>query len=197
MQEIKNYSKTLYNYLCYIKKNKVHVSVQHIKIFLTGSAAAGKTNFRHLLLNSPFSEHQASTDVLETRLAYAVQNSASLLQSKEGNMIWYQFTPNQQLIYFKSLLDQGCHAENYKANPHTKNYRSDSSIGESTSTDENIIVDTPFDPSVLEEKVLQSDKLPEYLCIGNTIKIITIIDTGGQPGYIHLLPAIVNSPTIN
>ena len=197
MQQIENYSKTLYNYLCYVKNNETHISVQHLKIFLTGSAAAGKTNFRHLLLNSPFSEHQASTDVLEARLAYAIHNSASLLQSEEGDMIWYQLTPNQQLVYFKSLLDDCCHAEKYKANPHTKNYRSNPSIDKSTNSDDSTILDTPFDPSTLEEKVLQSDMLPESLHIGKTVKIITIIDTGGQPGYIHLLPAIVNSPTIN
>ena len=197
MQQIENYNKSLYNYLCHVKKNKAHISVQHIKIFLTGSAAAGKTNFRHLLLNSPFSEHQASTDVLETRLAYAIHNCAGLLQSEEGDMIWYQLTPKQQLIYFKSLLDDCCHPKDNKANPRTKNYRLNPSIDKSTNSDDSIIPDTPFDPSALEEKILQSDMLPENLGIGKTVKLITIIDTGGQPGYIHLLPAIVNRPTIN
>ena len=173
MQQIEIYSKTLYNYLCYVKANKITVSVQHIKIILTGSASAGKTSFRHLLLNSPFSNDEASTDILEARLAYAIHNSASVLQSKTGDTIWYQLTPKHQLIYFKSLLDNNrC----------------------STNVDNSIALD---DPSTLEEKMLQSDMLPESLHIGKTVKIITIIDTGGQPGYIHLLPAIVNCPTIN
>ena len=169
MQQSEIYSKTLY----YVKANKINVSVQHIKIFLTGSASAGKTSFRHLLLNSPFSKYQSSTDVLEARLAYAIHDSASLLQSEEGDKIWYQLTPKQQLIYFKSFLDH---------------YRHLSNSVDSTLLDA---------PSTLEEKVLQSDMLPESLHVGKTVKIITIIDTGGQPGYIHLLPAIVNCPTIN
>ena len=192
MQQIESYNKNLYNYLNYAKQNKkCSVTVQHVKIFLTGSAAAGKTGFRSLLLNCPFDENQASTDVLETRLAYAVQNSASLLQSEEGDVIWYQLTPNQQLIYFKSLLDKGCHTKSDKSNP---------IVDYSTNGDDSIPLDIHIDqpsPSLLETKVLKSDMLPKNLDIGDTVKIITIIDTGGQPGYIHLLPAIVNSPTIN
>ena len=184
-------SETLCNYLYYIKNNTKHVSVQHIKIFLTGSAAAGKTSFRHLLLNSQFPEYQDSTDVLETKLAYAIHNSisTSLLQSGE-DIIWYQLTPKQQLVYFKSLLDNCCHPENYISSPTVDSspFVYDSSVSS----------DTHFDQlSSVEEKVLKSDKLADSLHIGKTVKIITIVDTGGQPGYIHLLPAIVNYPTIN
>ena len=190
MQQIECYNETLYNYLNYAKQNnRCSVTVQHVKIFLTGSAGAGKTGFCSLLLNSPFSKHQDSTDVLETRLAYAIQNSASLLQSEEGDMIWYQLTPRHQLTYFKSLLDKGCHTKRDKSSPIVDN---------STNGDNSIPLDSHIDkPSPLETKVLKSDILPKNLDIGDTVKIITIIDTGGQPGYIHLLPAIVNSPTIN
>ena len=189
-----------YNYLDYIKKNEKHVDVQHIKIFLTGSASAGKTSFCHLLLNFPFCENQTSTDVLEARLTYAIRNSASLLQSEEGEIIWYQLTPEQQRSYFRSLLDNCCHAKSHKSTQHAKDFRSNPSSNESTNDrddkdDDNAII--PDAPSILEEKLIRSDVLPEGLHIGKIVKIITIIDTGGQPGYVHLLPAIVNHPTIN
>ena len=192
MQKIESYSKTLYRYLQYVKQCKKHVSVQHIKIYLTGSAAAGKTSFRRLLFGSPFVRYHTSTDVLESRVAYAIHNSASLVQSEGSkDLIWYQLTPNQQLMYFKSLLDDFCQAEKFEFNL---------SVDDLSSSDNNILSDTNFDqplPSPLEEKVLKSDMLSESLHIGKTVKIITIIDTGGQPGYIHLLPAIVSCPTIN
>ena len=189
IQKIESYSKTLCSYLQHVIQYKSHVSIQHIKIFLTGSAAAGKTSFRHLLLGSPFSKHQTSTDVLESRVAYAIHNSASLLQLEDSqDLIWYQHTPNQQLIYFKSLLGKIYQAETIESNPN---------VDDSAKSDDSIATDTTYEPMPLVERMLSSDMLPESLHIGETVKIITIIDTGGQPGYIHLLPAIVNCPTIN
>ena len=143
MQKIENYSKTLCSYLQHAKQHKKDVTVQHIKIFLTGSAAAGKTSFHHLLLGSSFSEHQTSTDVLESRIAYAIHNSASLLQSEETeDLIWYQFTPKQQLSYFKSLLGNFCLEEKFESN---------SNVDDSVNTDSisrDNIVDQPL-PSPL------------------------------------------------
>ena len=51
----------------------------------------------------------------------------------------------------------------------------------------------------LEKKILLSEPLPETLTIdrNEAVKFITVIDSGGQPEYIHMLPAINNCPTIN
>ena len=51
----------------------------------------------------------------------------------------------------------------------------------------------------LEKRILSSETLPKNLVIdkNETVKFITVIDSGGQPEYIHMLPAINNCPTIN
>ena len=51
----------------------------------------------------------------------------------------------------------------------------------------------------LEKKILLSEPLPETLTIdkNEAVKFITVIDSGGQPEYIHMLPTINNCPTIN
>ena len=48
-------------------------------------------------------------------------------------------------------------------------------------------------------KILLSESLPESFAMhkNETVKLITVIDSGGQPEYIHMLPAINNCPTIN
>jgi len=48
-------------------------------------------------------------------------------------------------------------------------------------------------------KILLSKPLPESFAPhkNETVKLITVIDSGGQPEYIHMLPAINNCPTIN
>ena len=47
--------------------------------------------------------------------------------------------------------------------------------------------------------ILLSEPLPESFAMhkNETVKLITVIDSGGQPEYIHMLPAINNCPTIN
>ena len=51
----------------------------------------------------------------------------------------------------------------------------------------------------VENKILSNDPLDESFTIhkNEAVKLITVIDTGGQPEYIHMLPAINNCPTVN
>ena len=65
-----------------IKNNEV-IEFKHIKIFLSGSSATGKTNLRYSLLGQEFVEDHESTDIQETKHAY-IANSAGVLETKEG-----------------------------------------------------------------------------------------------------------------
>ena len=51
----------------------------------------------------------------------------------------------------------------------------------------------------VENKILSNDPLDESFTINKNeaVKLITVIDTGGQPEYIHMLPTINNCPTVN
>ena len=51
----------------------------------------------------------------------------------------------------------------------------------------------------VQRKIISSELLSKTLVIdkNETVKFITVIDSGGQPEYIHMLPAINNCPTIN
>ena len=157
-----------------MQENKC-VTFKHIKIFLTGSAAAGKTSFRRSLLNSCFSEEYTSTDMLETKQAYIV-NSACLLESKQGGKVWYELTPKNQLIHFNTLLK-------------SQQLMEVSSCSQTVSKkDDCVQTDVP---SIFANKFSKFSFLPHAWRIGKVVKLITITDTGGQPEYINLLPAIV------
>ena len=49
----------------------------------------------------------------------------------------------------------------------------------------------------VEKKIMSSPALPHTVKIDDTIKLITVLDTGGQPEFVMLLPAINSMPTIN
>jgi len=160
--------------------DQAKINFQHFKIFLTGSAAAGKSSVRRLLLNKEFKENYKSTEFQKTKHAYAL---ASLLESKESDAIeWFDLSAQQQIKHCKSLLNDLLAKKLIKP----KLADEINSISDDDDDDED-------DPKV-KENILNSKGLPARLKIGDTIKLITIIDTGGQPGYIHLLP-VLNCPT--
>ena len=182
--------------------DQAKVNFQHIKIFVTGSAAAGKSGFRRLLLKKEFQSTYESTGPQETEHAYALHSSASLLEKTDsGDIEWFMLSTQEQIDHCKSLIEDSLTKKiikpqllNYSARKQTF-FATESSVPSSESS---------LSESEVKEKIIQSKGLPEKLKIGDTVKLITIIDTGGQPGYIHLLPVlncptngVVKCPTIN
>ena len=157
------------------EKDSGKIDFQHIKIFLTGSAAAGKTSFRRLLLNVKFDEEYTSTEFQETEHVYAM-----MLKSNENSTQWIHLTAKEQIDYFNSLLKFRCK----KATKDEEKKANDPTTCTSSGDDEDETIDK------IKEEILVSKGLPGNLNIGDTVKLITIVDTGGQPGYIHLLPIL-------
>ena len=177
-------------------KNKDTIEFQHIKVFLSGSAAAGKTNLRHSLLGQDFVEKYESTPVQETQHAY-VTNNASILESEEGDKIWSEFDLEKQFNYFKSLWKR--RLQQKSKNIPAEQIEIDMSYKDNKNKDEKDLLSPE-----IKEKINESQVLPKEIKIQEPIKMISVIDTGGQPGYIHMLPAIIhmlpaveNCPTVN
>ena len=171
--------KNLDRLLKHAVENGKIVEFLHIKIFLTGSSAAGKTSLRNSLFNENFEKEHKPTRLQETKHAYV----ASILESADGDVEWLVLTPEQQISHFKRLLET--------ERPKNKaNKESDVQSDISESID--------FEPlKDLGEQLHNSKGLAPRLKIPDPANLITIVDTGGQPEFIHMLPAIVNCPTIN
>ena len=189
----------LNKYISEAIENNEDITFQHVKIFLSGSSAAGKTNLRYSLLGQKFVEEHESTDIQETKHAY-IANNAGVLETKKGK-IWREFTLQEQLSQFKSLWEDRRNQKLKSNSEHT--------IGDTSN--ENIpSKDIPNDDAQIEDlsevrtKISGSKGLSKEIKIQEPVKLISMIDTGGQPGYIHMLPAIIhmlpdskNWPTVN
>ena len=159
-------------------------------MFLSGSSAAGKTNLRYALLGQKFVEEYESTHIQETRHAY-VANNAGVMESEDGNKIWSELDLKEQLNYLKSLWE-------YRLEQRSKDNLKQNidDLSRDDSEDEGL-------PEVAEE-INKSEDLKKEIKVQEPVKLISMIDTGGQPGYIHMLPAIIhmlpasdNCPTVN
>ena len=199
-------------YLTKAKQENQVVDFQHIKILLTGSAAVGKTSFRRLLFQSKHSSVYNSTAVMETQQASSVVTFSIVKHKKEDE--WLKLDPESQITCFKKLLaSELSHQSN--ANSGIQERASTSDI-----TDEHTLRAANFtkDPSILcdsenydknvksiqdsnDEKIVNSTSGDGVKQISSSkvdkVKQITVIDGGGQPEYINMLPAINSRPTIN
>ena len=154
-----------------------------MKIFLTGSSATGKTSFRRSLFKKKFVEEYTSTVLQETKHAYV----ASILESTDGDVEWLELTADQQINHFRSLLESG----------HAKEKETKSVDAQSDNVTAVERVSNFETPENLMKELDKSNGLAPTLKIPNPVILITVVDTGGQPEFIDMLPAIISWPTIN
>ena len=207
-------------FLAKAKRENQVIDFQHIKILLTGSAAVGKTSFCHLLFQSQYSSEYKSTEVMEAKQAMIMNFSMLKQKTNKKEMVWLKLDPKNQISHLKTLL-KSCvfhQINDENSSEILQECASTSNVSAQEllhcalcSADDPIILqDDDDDDDVdntggdrvftdVEKKILSCEPLPVTLRIdkNDTVKFITVIDSGGQPEYIHMLPAINNCPTIN
>ena len=150
---------------------------------------------------------------MEAKQAMSIVNFSMLKQeTNRKEVVWLKLDPKNQIPHFKTLLksrvfhQQECGSSCDVTDQQSLSYASGSVgdpiiIQEDDSDDSGDggsgSVDNEF--TDVERKILTSNPLPKSLVIdkSDSVKFITVIDSGGQPEYVHMLPAINNSPTIN
>ena len=204
------------------KKHNGKIPVRFLKLFFTGSGAAGKTSFINLLLKRKFDKHHHSTNVVHTNHAVSV-SKATFHGSPNDEVDWVELDSSLELNYLHSLLlphktapepstpivttSKHSHKDSTDGNVPTKPVESStinqyippvqkssvkhwftkhltSSVkGSSLSTFDKIVNLVPNPNAIVHQP-------------GEVLNIITLLDTGGQPEYMHLLPTINIYPTV-
>ena len=85
------------------KKKQETVPVRFLKLFFTGSGAAGKTSFINLLLKKKFIHHHHSTNVVHTHHAVSVK-LATFHGLSDDKVDWIDLDSNLELNYLQSVL---------------------------------------------------------------------------------------------
>ena len=189
-------------FLAKAKRENLVIDFQHIKILLTGSAAVGKTSFCHLLFRSKYSSEYKSTEIMEAKQGI-VKNFSMVKQETKKEVLWLKLDAKNQMLHFKTLLKSRVfHQSNKEILLECASVTAqETSHHVSGSVDDQLTLQDDDDDAFtgVQKKILLGKSLPKALTVDKNeiIKFITVIDSGGQPAYIHMLPAINNSPTIN
>ena len=190
-------------------------------MFFTGSGAAGKTSFINLLLKRKFNRVHHSTNVVHTNHAVSVKKA--VLHESTSEIIWIELDSELEISHLRSILlpkplttptppqatkSQSSPFPEKKVSPPPSEpiatinqYKSpkpqQSAIKQfftglfiGSIKDSNL---STFD-SIIDAAVTESNAIAYQP--GEVLNIITLLDTGGQPEYIHLLPTINIYPTV-
>ena len=198
------------------KKQHGTIPVRFLKLFFTGSGAAGKTSFINLLLKKKFVEYHHSTNVVHTNLAVSVKMAT--FHESSDQVEWIEFDSSLELSYLRSMMLSNKTATTSPAIPSTK-LDKDSTNSNTPSKPAKSRAVNQYTPPAQKFSIkhwltsrlsssVKGSSLSTFDHIifltdqdvahqpGEILNIITLLDTGGQPEYIHLLPTINIYPTV-
>ena len=155
------------------KESGLTLKLCYITVALTGSSAAGKTSFLNLLNRKKFTTQRHSTNVAESKqVIYTAGVAGSGRESQ-----WIDLSHNNMLEQLKDYL-----ATHIPTVTHTemKKYTTKCLVEDdiANANDRDI------------RKLFHQDNT---LSLGDVWKIVNFLDTGGQPEFINLFPAISSS----
>ncbi|XP_065908416.1 uncharacterized protein [Dysidea avara] len=219
------------------KKQHGKVLVRFIKIFFTGSGAAGKTSFRNLLLQKKINKLHDSTNVVEISQAVAVKKAivveSTPTDDHDQGVVWLEMDHNSDLNYMRQVLssnNSNCEQEKQLSAGKQKTdtgmilqdensrtlFKSENHVASDVSISAQSL-GRRFTDVLLGSPKVKSKKLESFESLvdsslhttssstaasktihqpGKILNIITLLDTGGQPEYIHLLPTINANPVV-
>ena len=166
------------------------IKVRYGKVLICGASEAGKTNFLNLLLEDDFQPVHISTKVAESqRTKIAVK--AQVFKSSKNQVIFTKMKIDDEIDLLKSYLPK-----KYTKQP--RSFQDDiSDIHKKCTIVEDMIckivaesTDSRDEISLEEETNLEEETLPMQQPTEKIWDILTFMDTGGQPQFISMLPAI-------
>jgi len=191
------------------KKQHGAIPVRFLKLLVTGSGAAGKSNFIQLLLNKKFVEKHHSTNLVHAKHAVSVRTAAfhrSALQHKEVK--WIEMDESLELGFLRSVIISPKNLSSTAATSSTNTTTAESGalnyvIPKQQHSMLKRLMTLIYTPPVRNSKLTAFNSMlfsSSYSDIshkpGEILNMITVLDTGGQPEYIHLLPTINIYPTV-
>ena len=155
------------------KESGLTLKLSYTTVALTGSSAAGKTSFLNLLSRKKFTALHHSTNVAESK---QVVYTAGVVGSGRESQ-WIDLSHDNMLEQLKDYLETHTHTVTHtKMKKYTTKCQVEDDIAGAT--------------DMVIRKLLNPDNASS---LGDVWKMVNFLDTGGQPEFINLFPAISSS----
>ncbi|XP_065910853.1 uncharacterized protein [Dysidea avara] len=173
------------------KKDELTIVIRPAKVIFCGAARAGKTSFSRLLRNLPYKKNYTSTGVGHTEQVLI----SGKVNVKGTN--WVHLDMESEVKQLTQHLLSRVKKKSNRTSKLTKSITRPLSDNDGSSTDlssaEFVTMDKPLvtvertmttNTAAVSIKPSSSQMMPEIW------DILTLLDTGGQPEFINMLPAI-------
>ena len=165
------------------KIQKGTVRVKFIKILFTGSGKAGKTNFCNLLMKKDFIKFHHSANIVQTNHPVQVKRAAVISkQSYDQSTVWLEMDDDAQINHLGQIL---LSLDSSPLPYVTQRSQRRTGIFQGSVKSENLAC---FNKLVQQSS--NSTTFDPFYSSEGVFSIITLLDTGGHPEYINLLPII-------
>lgn len=201
-------NQNIINFMIEARKNNKTVKVRYGRVLFSGSSGAGKTSFYKLLMNRDRSKQHISTGLAESEQVIAVIKVD--VHSHDEHVVLYELDIEEEISKLTSLLNRLATDNQSKLNAAP----SDKSNKDKISATQNIL-DEHFEKASTysEESTLcgveiqLAKEMPSHDTVNTkfiskteaedeTMNVFTFMDTGGQPQFISMIPAVNSSAMV-
>lgn len=168
------------------KKNGYTLKTRYSKVLFSGSSGAGKSSFVNLLLNKKISKRHVSTGVAESQQVMVTKRLGIVPKSEKGkeSLEWTELNFEEEISQLKVHM--------FKKMKQPSNFQQSSCKRQEMNQDSAI----PLQCTV-ENDITASSASKSLSDLSSDVwDVLTLLDTGGQPQFINMLPAVNSSAMI-
>lgn len=182
---IDKYAKKLSKFMFDVKEKGYTLRARYSKILFSGSSGAGKSSFVSLLLNKKINHRHISTGVADSQQVMVTKKLNVMFKAHKGkeSFEWTELNFDKEIAQLKLHLFE--------------------KMQQSFSCQHHSDVTITNDPAVhsqctVENDIIKSPGEKEFSCDASldVWDVLTLLDTGGQPQFIDILPAVNSSAMI-
>ena len=159
------------------------VPMRYGKVLFCGAAAAGKSNFLNLLMKEKFQSLHISTEVLKPQQVTIATKALIMGSSNDDEMEFIKMNIDDEILQLESYLPKIYPTSTTPPQKPSMSTLHEPSKGRGKSFS---VLNSNLALVNVNSEAVKIDKKPP----GKVWNILTFLDTGGQPQFISMLPAI-------
>ena len=184
--------------ICKAKREGLTIKIRHAKVVLCGASKAGKTSFSRLLRSLPFEKNYRSTGAGDSK--QILLSSKVNIKGTDWKDLNMQEEMNELMKILLSRINlKSMHeiSERQHASTPSKSYHNKQGVGKTTASSNEPVHVVSVEKRMATNIVALSDANLAFHNVPEVLDMLTLIDTGGQPEFINLIPAISASADFN
>ena len=166
------------------KANNETVKVSYTTVLFSGSPGVGKSSLLRKLNKERLRRYHHSSGVVKSRHAICVKTAA--VSKSEGGLQWTNFDYNSTIRYLNK------HLSNLRFLPGSLKLQKEDSTASGTGNKKIKLDINTFKADEVSVDIAKADS-SDVPSLGDVWNIINFLDTGGQPEFVNILPAVSSS----